>query len=205
MMVSNSMPTIKEFGFGFLTGSEWKPAESIFGALPFIYGTIVSSLIALIISVPISSRHRHFSDRTSSEKDCDTDRVYGRTACGDSFGCLRTLGNFRSRAVHTRLSRSVFGNIFRLDSGFGQLFQGRLTGIGMLTGGIILALMTTPIITAVVRDILEVVPTTTARSRACARRDEMGNDADRSGKCRFGNRRRGRSRSWDAHSAKRWR
>jgi phosphate transport system permease protein len=54
MMVVNSMPTISRFGLGFLTGSEWKPADEIFGALPFIYGTIVSSVIALIISVPIS-------------------------------------------------------------------------------------------------------------------------------------------------------
>ena len=159
MMVANSLPTLQRFGFGFLTGSEWKPAEAIFGALPFIYGTIVSSLIALDNFRSDFARHRNFSDRTSTEKNCHTDRVYGRTAGGDSFGCLWTLGNFRSCAVYTRLSRTVFGNLFRLDSGFRPLFQGRLTGIGMLTGGIILALMITPIITAVVRDILEVVPT----------------------------------------------
>ena len=54
MMIANSLPTISKFGLGFLTGREWKPADDIFGALPFIYGTIVSSIIALIISVPIS-------------------------------------------------------------------------------------------------------------------------------------------------------
>src|SRR5687768_1175865 len=54
MMVLNSLPTLTDFGFGFLTGSEWKPAERIFGALPFIYGTVVSSLIGLVIAVPIS-------------------------------------------------------------------------------------------------------------------------------------------------------
>ena len=54
MMVQNSMPTIERFGIGFLLGNEWRPAQEEFGALPFIYGTVVSSLLALIISVPIS-------------------------------------------------------------------------------------------------------------------------------------------------------
>ncbi|HLA96743.1 MAG TPA: hypothetical protein VK612_13560, partial [Pyrinomonadaceae bacterium] len=54
MMVQNSMPSIQQFGIGFLFGREWKPAQSEYGALPFIYGTVVSSVIALIIAVPIS-------------------------------------------------------------------------------------------------------------------------------------------------------
>ena len=54
MMVQNSMPTIERFGIGFLFGGEWKPAQEEFGALPFIFGTVVSSILALIISVPIS-------------------------------------------------------------------------------------------------------------------------------------------------------
>ena len=53
MMVSNSLPTIERFGFGFLTGSDWNPALDAYGALPFIYGTVVSSLIALVISAAL--------------------------------------------------------------------------------------------------------------------------------------------------------
>src|SRR2546423_15108009 len=49
-----SLPSIRQFGFHFLTSSDWNPVKSEFGALPFIYGTIVSSLIALVISVPLS-------------------------------------------------------------------------------------------------------------------------------------------------------
>src|SRR5688500_20354119 len=54
MMINDSMPTIRRFGLGFLTGSEWNPAMDKYGALPFVYGTVVSSLVALLLSVPIS-------------------------------------------------------------------------------------------------------------------------------------------------------
>src|SRR5919109_3442681 len=53
-LASKSAASIQHFGFGFLTGREWNPVKSEFGALPFIYGTLVSSAIALLISVPLS-------------------------------------------------------------------------------------------------------------------------------------------------------
>src|SRR5215210_9266721 len=53
-IASNSMLSVRKFGFGFLTASSWNPARGDFGALPFIYGTIVSSIIALLIAVPLS-------------------------------------------------------------------------------------------------------------------------------------------------------
>ncbi len=120
MMVSNSMPTIKEFGFGFLTGSDWKPAESIFGALAVYLRNDRFVADRTCHFRADLSRNRDISDRTSSEKNRNADRIYGRIACGDSFGCLRTLGNFRTRAVYPRLSRRVFGNISRLASAFSR-------------------------------------------------------------------------------------
>src|SRR5262245_25338737 len=53
-LASDSMLSIRQFGFGFLRSTHWNPIKGEFGALPFIYGTIVSSLIALLISVPFS-------------------------------------------------------------------------------------------------------------------------------------------------------
>src|SRR6478735_4719481 len=53
-MLTASEHSIKEFGWGFIASSEWNPVSSEFGALPFIWGTLVSSLLALVISVPIS-------------------------------------------------------------------------------------------------------------------------------------------------------
>lgn len=155
MMVLNSMPTIKQFGIGFLTGSDWKPAESVFGALPFIYGTIVSSLIALIISVPISLGIAIFLTE-QAPKHIATPISFMVELLAAIPSVVYGLWGIFVLAPFIRDYLGVF-----LETYFGWLpfFQGRLTGIGMLTGGIILALMTTPIITAVVRDILEVVPT----------------------------------------------
>ena len=53
-LAADSMLSIRQFGFGFLTGQRWDPIKGEFGALPFIYGTVASSLIALLISVPFS-------------------------------------------------------------------------------------------------------------------------------------------------------
>ena len=53
-LASHSTLSMRQFGLGFLTGRDWNPPQQIFGALPFIYGTLASSLIALVISVPLS-------------------------------------------------------------------------------------------------------------------------------------------------------
>ncbi|MCA1624059.1 MAG: phosphate ABC transporter permease subunit PstC [Acidobacteria bacterium] len=155
MMVWNSLPTIREFGFGFLTGREWKPALSEFGALPFIYGTIVSSVVALIISVPISLGIAIFLVEQAPKKIATPIAFMVELLAAIPSVIYGLWGIF----VLAPFVRDYLGVFLEKYLGWLPLFQGRLTGIGMLTGGIILALMITPIITAVVRDILEVVPT----------------------------------------------
>jgi phosphate transport system permease protein len=154
MMVSNSLPTIKAFGLGFLTGRDWKPAESIFGALPFIFGTIVSSVIALVISVPISLGIAIFLTEQAPKQIATPISFMVELLAAIPSVVYGLWGIF----VLAPFIRDYLGVFLEKYFGWLPLFQGRLTGIGMLTGGIILALMTTPIITAVVRDILEVVP-----------------------------------------------
>ncbi len=156
MMVVNSMPTISRFGLGFLTGVEWKPAENIFGALPFIYGTIVSSVIALIISVPISLGVAVFLTEQAPVKIATPIAFMVELLAAIPSVVYGLWGIF----VLAPFIRNYLGVFLETYFGFLPLFQGRLTGIGMLTGGIILALMITPIITAVVRDVLLAVPVT---------------------------------------------
>lgn len=156
MMIANSIPSLQKFGFGFLTGSEWKPADNIFGALPFIYGTIVSSVIALIISVPISLGIAIFLTEQAPKSIAAPIAFMVELLAAIPSVVYGLWGIF----VLAPFIRDYLGVFLEKYLGWLPLFQGRLTGIGMLTGGIILALMTTPIITAVVRDILEVVPTT---------------------------------------------
>ena len=156
MMAQNSLPTISRFGVGFLTGGDWKPSLEQFGALPFIYGTIVSSVLALLISVPVSLGIAIFLVEQAPKRIAAPIAFLVELLAAIPSVVYGLWGIF----VLAPFIRDYLG-VF-LDHYFGwlPLFQGRLTGFGMLTGGLILALMITPIVTAVVRDVLEAVPTT---------------------------------------------
>jgi phosphate transport system permease protein len=156
MMISNSLPTITQFGPGFLTGREWNPPRNAFGALPFIYGTIVSSLIGLVIAVPISLGIAIFLTEQAPKRLATPVAFMVELLAAIPSVVYGLWGIF----VLAPFVRDHLGVFLEKYLGWLPLFQGRLTGIGMLTGGIILALMITPIITAVVRDVLLAVPTT---------------------------------------------
>ena len=156
MMVRNSWPTIEQFGFGFLTGADWKPARYEFGALPFIYGTVVSSVIALVIAVPLSLGIAIFLTEQAPPKIAAPIAFMVELLAAIPSVVYGLWGIF----VLAPFVRDYLGVFLEKYLGWLPLFQGRLTGIGMLTGGLILALMITPIITAVVRDVLLAVPTT---------------------------------------------
>lgn len=150
----DSIHSIRRFGIAFLTGQQWDPIKEQFGALPFIYGTIVSSLIALLISVPFSLGIAVFLVEQAP-------RFVARP-----IGFLVELLAAIPSVVYGLWGIFVLAPILReyvepaLAKVFGwiPLFQGQITGIGLLTGGIILAIMVTPIISAVVRDVLAAVP-----------------------------------------------
>lgn len=156
MMAWNSVPTIKEFGLGFLTSSEWQPASDIFGALPFIYGTIVSSVIALVLAVPVSLGIAIFLVEQAPKRIASPISFMVELLAAIPSVVYGLWGIF----VLAPFIRNYLGPFLQDYFGWLPLFQGRLTGIGMLTGGMIMAIMVTPIITAVVRDVLEVVPNT---------------------------------------------
>jgi len=153
-LLSDSMLSLRQFGFGFLTGQAWNPIKGEFGALPFIYGTIVSSLIALLISVPLSLGIAIFLVEQAP--------YYLARPVGFLVELLAAIPS----VVYGLWGIFVLAPVLRVYVepflakwfGFLPLFQGSITGIGLLTGGIILAIMVTPIISAVVRDVLEAVP-----------------------------------------------
>lgn len=146
--------SISQFGFGFIKGREWNPVSGEFGALPFIYGTLMSSLIAIVISVPLSLGIAIFLVEQAPQ----------RLARPITF-LVELLAAIPS-VVYGLWGIFVLAPFLRvhveppLQHWFGWLpiFQGPITGIGLLTGGIILAIMVTPIISAVVRDVLAAVP-----------------------------------------------
>ena len=155
-MAANARLSLGEFGFGFLTSSEWNPVTGRFGALPFIYGTVVSSLLALIISVPISLGVAVFLVEQAP-------RYLSRpiTFLVELLAAIPSVvyglwGIF----VLAPLLRQHVEPPLQKWLGWTPFFQGPITGIGLFTGGIILAIMITPIISAVVRDVLAAVPVT---------------------------------------------
>jgi phosphate transport system permease protein len=153
-LTRNSMLSIRQFGFSFLTSQTWDPIRGQFGGLAFIYGTVVSSLIALLISVPLSLGIAIFLVEQAP-------RVLSRP-----LGFLVELLAAIPSVVYGLWGIFVLAPFIRIHVGpplarlFGwtPLFQGPITGIGLLTGGLILAIMVTPIISAVVRDVLAAVP-----------------------------------------------
>jgi phosphate transport system permease protein len=156
MMVENSMPTLRRFGIGFLFGSEWRPSQEVFGALPFIYGTVVSSLIAVLLAVPVSVGVAIFLVEQAPIRVARPIAFMVELLAAIPSVVYGLWGIF----VLAPVIREYIGPTLQSTLGFIPLFQGRITGLGMLTAGIILALMITPIITAVVRDVLEAVPVT---------------------------------------------
>lgn len=155
-LASHSTLSMRQFGFSFLTSREWNPPKEVFGALPFIYGTLASSLIALVISVPLSLGVAIFLvEQAPSFLARPITFLVELLAAIPSvvYGLwgIFVLAPFLREYVEPPLGR-WFGTL--------PLFRGPITGIGLLTGGVILAIMITPIISAVVRDVLAAVPNT---------------------------------------------
>ncbi len=155
-LASHSTLSIREFGFGFLTGREWNPIKGQFGALAFIYGTVASSLIALVISVPLSLGIAVFLVEQappflSRPITFLVELLAAIPSVVYGLWGIFVLAPFLRVYVEPLLARWF---------GWLPLFQGTITGIGLLTGGVILAIMVTPIISAVVRDVLSAVPNT---------------------------------------------
>src|SRR5919107_2591013 len=153
-LAADSMLSVRQFGFGFLTSQRWDPIKGEFGARPFIYGTVASSLIALVISVPFSlgiaiflvEQAPHYIARPVGFL---VELLASIPSVVYGLWGIFVLAPFLREHVEPALAKAF---------GFLPLFRGTPTGIGLFTGGIILAIMITPIISAVVRDVLTAVP-----------------------------------------------
>jgi len=153
---AGSREAIHEFGLGFLTSSEWDPVEGRFGALPLIFGTVVSSALALLIAVPLSLGVAIFLTEFAPMKlrgpvafliellAAIPSVVYGLWGIFVMIPFLRTT-------VYPFLKDTL---------GFLPFFQGPIYGPGMLSAAIILAIMVMPYIMSVSREVLLAVPNT---------------------------------------------
>lgn len=153
-----ALPSMHRFGIRFLYTRTWDPVQEVFGALPFIYGTLVSSLLALLIAVPIGLGTAVFLSELAP--------TWLRTPVSFLVELLAAVpsvvyglwGIFvlvpALRPLETWLG-DRFGTVGGHDI---ALFQGAPYGIGMMAGGLILAIMILPFITAVSREVIRAVP-----------------------------------------------
>jgi phosphate transport system permease protein len=153
-----AVPAFQKFGFGFFFTNVWDPVKLNFGALAPIYGTLVTSAIALAIGVPVSFGIALFLTEMCPpmlKRPLGTavellaaipSIIYGMWGL---FVFAPVFGDY----VQPALTR-VFGNLWIL----GPLFQGAPNGIGVLSAGIILSVMVIPFIASVMRDVFEIVP-----------------------------------------------
>ena len=157
-LVIGAWPSIREFGLPFLWTAEWDPVQNKFGGLVMIYGTIATSIIALIIAVPVSFGIAVFLTELSPK--------WLKRPLGTAIELLAAIpsivygmwGLFVFAPILARFVQqplqAAFGNV-PLVSG---LVSGPPVGIGILSAGIILAIMIIPFIAAVMRDVFEVTP-----------------------------------------------
>jgi phosphate transport system permease protein len=153
-LARGSSLAIQKFGFHFLTTSTWDPVAEQFGALPFIYGTVVSSLIALLIAVPLSIATAVYLTELAP--------LWIRQPIVSLIEMLAAipsviLGLWGIFVMVPWLRDYPFPVLKRL-LGWTPLFTGPIYGPSMLAGGIIIAIMILPIITSVSREILRSVP-----------------------------------------------
>lgn len=143
------------FGIGFLTGSTWDPVNEIFGALPFIFGTLVSSLIALIIAVPFSLGIAIFLAEIAPERIRTPLSFIIELLAAVPSVIIGLWGIF----ILVPFIRDYLSPPLSTYLGFLPLFQGPMYGLSMLTGGVILAIMIIPITSAISREAIMSVPT----------------------------------------------
>ncbi len=157
-LLIDSLPALRTFGLPFLWHERWSPAKDIYGAAAPIYGTLMTSLIAMLIGVPISFGIAIFLTEICPQKL--------RRPIGTAIELLAGIpsiiyglwGFFVLAPIMQRTVQPFLINTFGDVPVIGTLFSGAPYGIGLLTAGIVLAIMVLPFITSVTRDVFATVP-----------------------------------------------
>ncbi len=157
-LIIGSMPALRTFGFGFLVSESWNPVTDNFGALPAIYGTIITSFIAMLIAVPIGLMIAFFLTELCPQWlrrpiGIAIELLAGIPSIIYGIWGLFVFAPFLQETLQPFLINTL-GNV----PGIGSLFAGPPYGIGMLTSGLILAIMVLPFVTSITRDVFEAVP-----------------------------------------------
>ncbi len=151
-LLIEAWPALREYGIGFLFGTTWSPADDVYGAVIAIYGTVVTSAIALLIGVPISFGIAVFLTETCP--------LPLRRPLGTAIELLAGVPSI----IYGIWGLFVFAPILQeyvqpwLAASGLPLFSGPPLGVGIFTAGVVLSLMIVPFIASVMRDVFETVP-----------------------------------------------
>jgi phosphate transport system permease protein len=153
-LIANSTLSLHQFGWKFFSGQTWDPVNDIFGALPFIYGTIVSSLVALVIAVPLGLGVAVFITEMCPQGlrgilSFATELLAAIPSVTYGLWAIFVLVPILRLYIEPGLMRYL---------GWTGLFEGPPYGIGMLAAGMVLAVMVVPIISSLTREVLSAVP-----------------------------------------------
>jgi phosphate transport system permease protein len=157
ILLASAWPAVRQFGPSFLGSSTWNQIKDQYGALPAIYGTLLSSLVALLIATPVSLGAAIFLSELSPRWLRGPGSFLIEIIAAIPSVIIGLWGLFVLVPwVRVHLEQGWLGQTL----GFLPFFQGAPYGVGFLAAGLILAIMITPIITALSRDVISAVPST---------------------------------------------
>jgi len=160
-MTRASAMSLRHFGLGFITSTQWDPVRDLYGALPYIYGTLVSSFVALLIAVPVSLGVAILLSELAPGWLLQPASFLVELLAAVPSVIYGLWGVF----VLTPWLRESVQPPLQKAFGFLPFFQGTPHGFGMMAGGMILAIMILPTISSVTREVMRAVPSTL---RECA-------------------------------------
>ncbi len=153
-MVRESLPAIRKFGFGYINSSDWDAVQESFGALPFIYGSVVSSLLAILLATPLSIGAALFITEILPKR-------VGATVATliELLAAIPSViyGLWGILVMTPWLQKTVQPLLIKYF-GFLPFFQGAPYGVSMLAAVFILMIMIVPIITAIAKEVIATVP-----------------------------------------------
>lgn len=153
-LLTHSQMSLHRFGWRFFVGTSWNPVSGEFGALPFIYGTLVSSLLALVIAVPLALGSALFITELCPKQLRSTVSFLLELLAAIPSVIYGLWGIFVLAPLLRQYAEPWLADHF----GWTGLFDGPPFGIGMLAAGIILAIMIIPIIGSIAREVVLAVP-----------------------------------------------
>ncbi|MBC7428773.1 MAG: phosphate ABC transporter permease subunit PstC [Bacteriovorax sp.] len=154
VLLHSAWPAIKSNGLSFLLRKEWNPVEDRYGALPFIFGTLVTSFIALLIATPVSILIALFITEYLPKSFARIISLLVEMVAAIPSIVFGLWGIF----YLAPFVKNTLAPFLKLHFGFIPLFQGPSFGIGILTAALILSIMIVPTISSICRSIFELVP-----------------------------------------------